>query len=127
MTKSQIPRAPSGLAARGRALWHAVQTDYLLDPVEETVLTELCKAADVCDRLRAELDKAPLVVTGSVKQQRLSPLVGALQNQERLLDRLAGTLFASMPSGSGRGHQSKAARVRWARADRPAIAVVGGA
>jgi hypothetical protein len=127
MTESQIPRAPSGLATRGRALWAEVQQTYELNAVEETVLTELCKAVDVADRIRAELDKSPLVVTGSVKQQRVSPLVGALQTQQGLVDRLAGTLMVAMPGGWGRGHQTKAVRSRWTKADRPTISVVGGA
>jgi phage terminase small subunit len=125
MAGSQIPRAPAGLAARGRALWREVQRDYELDPIETELLRQACGVVDRCDRLEAELAAEPLTTRGSTGQPRPNPLLGALREEEKLLDRLASSLGVSMPNraaGAGRGdpRAKKAARTRWSRATKAA-------
>jgi len=44
-------RAPSGLAAGGRALWKAIVEDNDLDAAQLVQLTEACRAKDRLDRL----------------------------------------------------------------------------
>ncbi|VAZ75529.1 hypothetical protein LAUMK4_02518 [Mycobacterium persicum] len=112
-----FPRCPAGLQARGRALWRAVHESFELDPVESTVLAELCRCVDRIDGIEAELTGQPLTVSGSAGQPRVHPLLGALREHQKLADRLAVSLGVSMPdaAGSGRpsGHQRKAAKRRW--------------
>lgn len=127
---SGIPRPPITLARRGKALWTDVQATYELDPAEETVLAELCRAVDRADQIASELAGQPLSVAGSAGQIRVNPLVGALDQTEKLIDRLVGSLSVSVPAASGergrRAHQQKAARVRWKGKPGP-IAIVGRA
>lgn len=122
--KAAVPRPPAGLAARGRSLWRQIQMRYELDPLETQLLTELCRTLDSCDRMRRELAGGPLTVTGSTGQPRVNPLLGALESQVKLADRLASSLGVSMPgsagAGNGAGHQRKAARTRWVRAAKAA-------
>ena len=124
--KSPVPRPPADLAARGRALWRQVQEVYLLDPVEEQLLLELCRVLDRIDSISAELDTAESwAVHGSAGQWRTHPLLTSLDNQVKLADRLASSLGVSMPNAAdgqhkGHGHQQKAARTRWARRTRAA-------
>ncbi|MGO9251509.1 MAG: hypothetical protein ACLP5J_08965 [Mycobacterium sp.] len=119
MAREQIPPPPAGLAARGKALWRQIHQDFELDALESELLTELCRTLDCCDQLQAELKGLKsLAVLGSAGQWRAHPLLTALDVQRKTADRLAGSLGLSMPGSSGvgkaRGHQRKAARVRWA-------------
>jgi phage terminase small subunit len=75
---SAIPRAPAGLADRGRRLWREVQANWELDPIEAVLLAELCAAVDQCERIRAELTEAGLLVTGSAGQPRANPLLARI-------------------------------------------------
>jgi len=135
MAGSSQLRPPAGLAARGRALWRRITETYELDGIETELLTELCRAVDQCDRIRAELSKAELLVPGSRGQTRPNPLLTTLSTEVKLVDRLAGSLGVSMPgasgAGKGRGHQAKAARCAGLsrsrlRAVRDAVAAGGG-
>lgn len=128
---SDIPRSPITLGRRGKALWTQVQKAFVLDATEEVVLVELCRAVDRSDRIAAELEGQPLAVAGSAGQIRVNPLVGALDEVQKLVDRLAGSLaVVSAPGASGergrRAHQRKAALTRWAGKPGP-IALAGGA
>ena len=122
MAGSTIPRAPAVLAARGRALWREVHRSYELDPIEVELLRQMCAVVDRCDAIEAELKDAPLMMSGSVGQPRVNPLLGALREEEKMADRLASSLGVSTPghSGRGAGHQKKAAQTRWSRANKAA-------
>jgi hypothetical protein len=100
-------------------LWRQVQRDFRLDAVEVELLHELCRVLDRCDVIAAELKGQPLTVVGSTGQPRVTPLLTALENQEKLADRLASSLGVSMPNASGRskgaGAKRKAAFTRWNR------------
>jgi Phage terminase, small subunit len=124
MARTQIPRAPAGLAGRGRALWREVHRNYMLDAVECELLHELCRVVDRCDQIQAELEGQPLMTSGSVGQPRVTPLLTALQNQQKLADRLASSLGVSMPNQAGAtrgsGPKRKAAQTRWNRANKAA-------
>ncbi len=45
------PRPPRGLKTPGRRLWNDVQANYSLEVHEELLLLELCRTADMLDRL----------------------------------------------------------------------------
>jgi phage terminase small subunit len=120
MAASQAPRAPAGLQARGRSLWREVLRSFTLDAIELELLHQLCAVLDRCDAIEAELKDAPLMVGGSIGQPRCNPLLAALREEEKMMDRLASSLGVSMPGqsgnkGKGSGHQRKAAYTRWNR------------
>jgi phage terminase small subunit len=115
MAGTQIPRPPTGLGARGKALWRQIHQSYELDAVESELLHELCRVLDRCDAIQAELKGQPLMTSGSVGQPRVNPLLGALREEEKMVDRLSSSLGVSMPGSSGHGHQRKAAATRWSR------------
>lgn len=127
MAGTQLPRRPAGLGARGRALWRQVHQSYLLDPVEVELLQQLCATVDRCDAIAAELKDAPLMTFGSMNQPRVNPLLGALREEEKMMDRLASSLGVSMPNhagvSKGSGHSRKAAQARWSRATKAAPVV----
>jgi hypothetical protein len=87
----------------------------------DQLLEELCRVADRSDRLEAELAGESMTVAGSTGQQRPNPLLGALREERKMLDRLSGSLHLSMPgsAGAGRSHQRKAAYMRWRRPGPP--------
>ena len=109
-------------------MWRQVQGKYVLDALETALLGELCRSVDVCDRIRRELAKSSLLVTGSTGQPRSNPLLQALDVQVKLVERLTSSLGLSMPEGSGKGatHQRKAARSRWHNSAKPLVTPIGG-
>ncbi|MGO9158375.1 P27 family phage terminase small subunit [Mycobacterium sp.] len=131
MAGSQIPRAPTGLGPRGRALWREVHRSYVLDGVESELLHQLCAVLDRCDQIQAELATQPLMTSGSVGQPRPNPLLACLREEEKMLDRLASSLGVSMPNragaSKGSGHARKAAQTRWSRATKAAVIPMRGA
>ena len=44
--RKPVKAPPTGLKKSGLALWRNVLRDYVLDPAEEVVLTELCRTVD---------------------------------------------------------------------------------
>ena len=100
-------------------LWRQVHEQYELDPVEATLLTELCRTVDRIDAIEAELADQPLMVEGSTGQPRVHPLLAASREHQKLADRLAASPGVSMPGAAGggkpSGHQRKAARKRWSQ------------
>jgi hypothetical protein len=97
-----------------------VRAEFELRPDEVAVLLEAGKVSDNCDRIAAELVKAPLVTTGSTGQPVVHPLVRALQDERQLLARLLAQIGLtdlddgwSGLSSSARGR--KAAMARWNR------------
>ncbi len=89
---SKPPKAPPGLAARGRRLWTDTTRDYDLRRDEEALLLELARTLDMIDTLEAALSRAPLLVEGTAGQPRPNPLLGEVR-QHRLA---AVQLFRSL-------------------------------
>lgn len=119
----RVPRPPAGLAPRGRRLWRETHQRYVMNELERQRLAELCRVLDRCDAIAAELEGQPLSVPGSAGQLRAHPLLAVLQAQQLLADRLATSL---LPGGKA-GHQTKAARARWASASGLAsVTPIGG-
>jgi hypothetical protein len=113
---ASIDRVPTGLRARGRALWADVAGRYALRPDERRILEDSCRLADTIAALERAMKGQPLTVKGSAGQPVLNPLmaeqrahrlaVGALLKQLRLPDEAAG-----------RPNQHReAAQSRWANA-----------
>ncbi len=56
----KIPKAPSGLQARGRQLWRELHAEYDFEGAPEKLILveEACRTADVAARLQAVVDAA---------------------------------------------------------------------
>ncbi|HWK92624.1 MAG TPA: hypothetical protein VNR17_10240 [Luteimicrobium sp.] len=118
-TKPQIP-TPRGLGKSGRQLWRSVLTAYELRPDELVLLENAAKTADFVAQLDEALKGAPLVVKGSMGQERENPLLSERRQQSAHLARLIGQL--KLPDiepqseyGSTNPHR-RAAAARWQHA-----------
>lgn len=93
--KPDIPRAPTGLLARGRQLWrelHAVY-DFTEAPEKQAILEEACRTADVVKRLQAVVDAADdLRVRGSQNQPVAMPELLELRQYRALMVQLLKAL-----------------------------------
>ena len=58
----RIPAPPRSLGVQGRAEWRRLCARYVFAPGEVGLLAEYCANMDTIARLRAELDKGPLIV-----------------------------------------------------------------
>lgn len=79
MTGSRPPKAPAGLAARGRKLWVDTCATFDLRPDERALLLELARTMDVLDVLESALASAPLMIEGSAGQSRANPLLSEIR------------------------------------------------
>ncbi len=79
MTGTRPPKAPAGLAARGRKLWVDTLETFDLRPDEKALLLELARTLDVIDVLESALRDAPLMTEGSAGQQRSNPLLSEIR------------------------------------------------
>lgn len=72
-------RQPPGLGkGPGARLWKSVTTVYTLRPDELQVLEEACRETNLVSEMRLELQKADLLVKGSMGQTVVHPLVAEL-------------------------------------------------
>lgn len=118
------PRPPKGLEAPGRKLWRGVVSAYDLRPDELFVLESACACADLVAKLAAGMEGQPLVVRGSMGQEREHPLLSEQRQQRALLTRTLAQLKLPDLDPSAAAHQAqersvagrKAALSRWAQA-----------
>ena len=123
---AEKPRQPPRLGTAGRRLWRSVADVYELRPDEQVVLEKAARTADDCERLDLALLDEPLLVAGSMGQQRHNPLLHEARQTRALLATLLKQLnlaAADEPVGAAwrdRGGPSKgsqramkAARARW--------------
>jgi hypothetical protein len=110
---------PPGLSASARRLWAAVAVPYVLTPVELAMLEEACHTRTELDRLEKAVRALPdLVVSGSMGQPRMHPLLNELRLHRALLAKLTEQLNlpdedqqVGLRGGSRRAQH--AARARW--------------
>lgn len=77
----------------GARLYDAVVDAYDLSPGEEELLFQACRAADLLERINAELGSvSSLVVRGSTGQIAAHPLLAAAAVQQRVLAALLAQL-----------------------------------
>lgn len=116
------PKAPPGLAARGRRLWRAVDKLYELTLEERELLTEAARTLDTCEALQVALRDEPLMTLGSRAQPVAHPLRAELRSERLLVAKLLAQL--GLPDDEGEdGHEwdglsasqraRKASRARW--------------
>lgn len=96
MTKTKIPRPPTGLRKSGRELWRALLTDYELDQHEQATLLQACRLADICDDLQRTIESEGLMSESS-QGPRVHPAVVELRQQGIALARLLAAL--RIPAG----------------------------
>ena len=119
-------KLPSGLSASARRLWNDVAVPYVLTPAELAMLEEACHTRTELDRLEKAVRALPgLVVTGSMGQPRMHPLLAEVRAHRTLLAKLTGQL--NLPDEdqqaglhAGQKHARKGAVARWNRSDRGA-------
>lgn len=95
MTASKPPKAPPGLAARGRRLWSDTTATFDLRADEQATLLELCRTLDLLDVIESALAKAPLLIEGSAGQPRPNPLLGEARGHRAVAVQLARSLGLS--------------------------------
>jgi hypothetical protein len=84
---SDIPKAPAGAGAAGRRLWRAVLSEFELAEHELALLRQAVHVADLCEALRATVEREGLVLNG-----RPHPAMVELRQQRILLARLVVAL-----------------------------------
>ena len=115
--RKPVKAPPTGLKKSGLALWRNVLRDYVLDPAEEVVLTELCRTVDRLEGLHVAARTVKLVVVGS-QGPKINPVLSEIRAQQKLVESLSCSLgLPSEPSkavAERRSRQARAAaRVRW--------------
>ncbi|NHU43379.1 hypothetical protein [Rhodococcus sp. A14] len=93
--KPDIPRAPTGLLARGKQLWRELHTvyDFADAPEKQAILEEACRTADVVKRLQTIVDAADEIrVRGSQGQPVSMPELQELRQYRALMVQLLKAL-----------------------------------
>ena len=90
MSNTTVPRAPTGLKTRGKRLWRELhsQFDFTADPHRHALVEDVCRTADVIDRLQRIVDGEDLRVRGSQGQPVAAPEVAELRQYRALLGQL---------------------------------------
>ncbi len=121
-------RKPLGLEARGGALWDDITTAWELRADEFRILEHASRTLDDLDRLQKALVSADLIVQGSQRQPRRSPLIAEVRAHRELLSRLLRQLdLPDVQEPAQRSaeslRKSAAAHARWdrVRAQREAV------
>lgn len=119
-------RAPAKLGVQGRKLWSEIADRYELRPDETRILTDVCREADIIERLEAGLRDAPLVVEGARGQTVANPLVSELRQHRAALTTMLKALHlpdtddtAARRSLETSQLARRAARARWDRRTGP--------
>lgn len=100
---------PDGLSERGSALWSATTRRYELREDELRVLEDACREADLIDRMDSALSASGMMVSGSMGQDRVHPLVGEIRQHRTVLASLLRTLKLPDEGGAGVVNQQRAA------------------
>lgn len=79
---------PAGLGLAGARLWRQVSADFDLRADEVVLLGAACRTQDTIARLEEAMIDAPLVVRGSMGQEREHPLLSELRQQRMTVARL---------------------------------------
>ena len=119
MSKSKL-KAPSGLADSGSALWSSIADVYELRADELRVLEDASREADLITTLNDGLRGEPLMVSGSMGQDVINPLISELRQHRATLASLLRQLkLPDDNEAASAGSRSAAARAavnaRWAK------------
>jgi len=118
VTSRKPPRAPRGFVkgGRGRALWAAVLSEWALRPDERRILEDVCREADLIDRMQTTVDAEELVVVGGRGAKAPHPLLRELDRHRGRLQQLLDGLGLEEVSGTaGSDAGRRLAGNRWRR------------
>lgn len=122
VAKAEIPRAPTGLRARGKRFWRETMAEHVLSRPEMAVLEEICRTLDDIDLLHRAVRDDGVTVAGSTGQTRAHPALMELRQQRQVLGRLTAQLGLQDEDGApqlltpatAKGRKgAKAANARW--------------
>jgi hypothetical protein len=89
--------APRGLRQSGKHLWKTVTATLRLDDARLERLRHICVLEDEVDRMRKELERSPLMVTGSTGQPVVNPLVEQVRSHGQLIIKHLQQLTEGVP------------------------------
>ena len=110
--------SPKGLLKKGKETWKSVTDEYTLRTDELDILEDICREADMIDRLEEAMIGAELLVQGSQGQQVANPLIGELRQHRATKKALWAQLKlpdTNVTAMAG-NQQREAAQSRWAAA-----------
>ena len=97
------PPAPDDLGDSGRALWQHVASRYVIDAEQDRQqLTQVCRTADLLDRLQAVVDSEGVTAESS-QGIRTHPAVAELRHQRIVFARLLAALGMPSEAEAARG------------------------
>lgn len=96
--------APRGLQPGGRALWNSIAKKYDLRPDEKRILTDACREADLITQMETDFKKSTVMVTGSMGQPVVNPLIAELRQHRAVLSQLLAKL--KLPDEPAAGEES---------------------
>ena len=88
----RTPAVPTGLNARGRALWRKTAARFDFSSEDLLILEEASRCADRIAALEAEIKSLGLMITGSQGQDVINPAVPESRQQQLALQRLIRAL-----------------------------------
>lgn len=112
-------KAPTGLKAKGKRLWSDVTGSYQLRSDELDILEDVCREADLIDKIEQALASADFMVTGSQGQMVVNPLIAEARQHRATKMSLWKRLDLPDPVASEdapSNQQRAAAQSRWASA-----------
>jgi hypothetical protein len=108
-----------GFDVAGGALWSLITDQYELRADELRMVEDACREADLIQALHAELRGQSMLVTGSMGQSVVNPLVQEIRQHRSIMARLLSYLKLPDEGGDEAGERSAAARdaatSRWSR------------
>lgn len=84
--------APKNLGTRGLRFWNKVTGMYKLRPDELVVLEDACREMAMIDQLEAAMKDEPMIMSGSMGQPVVNPLVPELRQHRATLKALLAQL-----------------------------------
>lgn len=117
---------PPTLDKAGKKLWREISKDYDLRPDEYRILEDACREADLIEVLADEQAAQPVMITGSMGQRVLNPLIAEVRQHRATLSTLLGKLklpddpeagdAGGDTAGDDRATKARAAaNARWSR------------
>ena len=76
---------PAYLKSKGTQVWKSVTADYVLRDDEKVLLEQICREADLIQELHEELRKLPIMMTGSMGQDIVNPLLMEIRQHRSLM------------------------------------------
>ena len=83
--RSSRAGVPAHLRAKGTQVWKSVTADYVLRDDEKVLLEQICREADLIQELHEELRKLPIMMTGSMGQDIVNPLLMEIRQHRSLM------------------------------------------